>query len=984
MNTKLKKWASAFIDYYFENTTSDKVCLGISKEDLPLVYQFHETYLKLPNLKVTPLEDFMKCFMKETEIDAPGNRKVKDYNPVSKSEFERFFIKAIEESIKDKQPYYLPYIALFIMPLTDDDIVAEGERRDNYYERLEKFINEPCVSVGGRKQNIKSKKDNWLGNNKFPNGIQNNLTKMWGNLQEWICLNFPNKWEFKSSNRHRHIGPFLAEATLTSSQKKRFPKLFIDADIQPNSIISLDEAKSAIIAFGKEALTGYSDAEWAEITQDNALLGILADAFFEQYNEWDGESNITNRIRINNGNRVEQETNSGTSIAVRLIYSEHYGKVDLEFKAFKKDFSESIELADGSTLRFKISGWAKEAFSYDVKDFLESERNSIPLLENNPSGFKATFKKSPVYIFEKENGVWATTNRIRLGESYVVMTPPNSTENLKQWIVDNNGVEHKLLGLPEGYAIYNIESITEGFDEIPSLRIRKYPTIKLSNGVTIERSGLNIILSNSKHIEFVVDGIARHDIKSFIAIFDNSEVELTFDDKSRKWGIDCSRVILDKEFKLELNGNKACDRHTYTIVNPEIRYNDIPRKNTYGLSAPDGIYHGLISSNNRYTLNDRVKALSQDIKPLETCDIYESKYDEFLYDISTAKNLTDNEFDEIAKEHLDINDNTPNYTDILADLDRNGYIERVLIPNKGRWVLTPLPPTLVMMPPAFEQVRHKGVGDKEIVFQKPADSYYKGLLLGGRSQKLVNKFIQEAEELEIIYNFQTNRKQLMPVTISVFSRDWSKLETLAKNLGLHFNNKSFFSAAVLNQIPNIVDYLNEVILKSEPTYKYSSDYRLTRGFKCFDYEVIAEKFNERLKKLNDQNYKIPDSIEKKKITKSSFDPELDLVWYRSQNNKDFILWYKNKAYHVDYYWGHFVVCTLKGIVNIIQPHPRDENILCLPGVLKLPTLVARALTLTTGELPKEENNIRSYRLINNPAMTCLSVKEITNKLLGNE
>ena len=55
MNTKLKKWASAFIDYYLENTTSDKVCLGISKEDLPLVYQFHETYLKLPNLKVTPL-----------------------------------------------------------------------------------------------------------------------------------------------------------------------------------------------------------------------------------------------------------------------------------------------------------------------------------------------------------------------------------------------------------------------------------------------------------------------------------------------------------------------------------------------------------------------------------------------------------------------------------------------------------------------------------------------------------------------------------------------------------------------------------------------------------------------------------------------------------------------------------------------------------------------------------------------------------------
>ena len=84
MNTKLKKWASAFIEYYFKNTTSDNVCLGINKEDLPLVYQFHETYIKLPNLKVNPLEDFMKCFMEESEITLPGNRKVKDYNPLNK------------------------------------------------------------------------------------------------------------------------------------------------------------------------------------------------------------------------------------------------------------------------------------------------------------------------------------------------------------------------------------------------------------------------------------------------------------------------------------------------------------------------------------------------------------------------------------------------------------------------------------------------------------------------------------------------------------------------------------------------------------------------------------------------------------------------------------------------------------------------------------------------------------------------------------
>ena len=124
MNTKLKKWASAFVDYYFKNSTSDKVCLVISKEDIPLVYQFHESYIKFPDRKVNALEEFMRCFMKEKSL--PNNPTFKSYHLISKSEFEQSFVEVVEESIKSKQPYYLPYIALFIMPLTDDDIVTEN------------------------------------------------------------------------------------------------------------------------------------------------------------------------------------------------------------------------------------------------------------------------------------------------------------------------------------------------------------------------------------------------------------------------------------------------------------------------------------------------------------------------------------------------------------------------------------------------------------------------------------------------------------------------------------------------------------------------------------------------------------------------------------------------------------------------------------------------------------------------------------------
>ena len=975
MNTKLKKWASAFIDYYFENTTSDKVCLGISKEDLPLVYQFHETYLKLPNLKVTPLEDFMKCFMKETEIDAPGNRKVKDYNLVSKSELERFFIEAIEESIKDKQPYYLPYIALFIMPLTDDDIVAEGERRDNYYERLEKFINEPCVSVGGRKQNIKSTRNSWFENS-FPNGIQNNLPRMWRNFTEWISRSYPEKWDFKSNNRHIHVGPFLAESTLTASQKKRFPKLFIDADIQPNSIISLDEAKSAIKTFGKDALTGYSETEWNDIINNKSLLDILVSAFFEQYKEWNGESHVTKSVRLNDGRKVNRETSSGTSLAVHIIYYEYYDEAIFEFKAFKKDFSDTIELSDGNILRFRKSGWAKAPFNNNVREFLEGKTNHLQLLRDDTSGYKASFRKSPVYIFEENRDTWATTNKIKLGETYLIMTPPDSADSLNKWIIRNGGVKIQAMGIPEGYSMYSVQSIKEGYDDIPALHIRKYPTIEKINGVTLSHSSLNITLSNSIPIAFAVDGIAHDDIKSFTAQFENSSIDLIYDKVTRSWSIDVDRIQLDKEFKLELNGNKACDRHTYRIVSPTIKYNDVPRKNIYGRPDPTGTFHGLTSAS-QYTLTEEFRALSNNVSALNPCEIYEVQYDRFLFDLSATEKMTKDDFKDIAKQHVNEDDFVPNYDDVLADLEKNGYIERTYVKGEGTTIMA-LPPTLVMVPPAFTIETHRLLDGKEMVFKNPSDYHYKGLILGGRSEEFVKSIINVASELGIEYDFQANPKQLMPVTISVFSRDWEKLEKFAQEVNMRFDNRSFFSAAVLNSLPSIMDYFKNVVLTSEPTYKYSPDPRSTKSFACYDYAVIAANLMNRL------NGEDVTKENRKKETKNTFDPDLDLVAYKKENKiTDIILWYKHNAYHVDYFWGHLIICALKGIDNIIQPHPENNNILCFPEILKFPTLIARALTLSSGELPKEGNHIRSYKLIYNPAMTCLTVEEIKSKLFKN-
>ena len=957
MNTKLKKWASAFIDYYFKNTTSDKVCLGISKEDIPLVYQFHESYIKFPDRKVNALEEFMKCFVKEKSH--PSNPSCKSYERISKKEFDQSFVEVIEESIKSKQPYYLPYIALFIMPLTDDDIVTEGERRDNYYERLEKFINDTLIPIEGKKQSSKTEKDNGLANNKFPNGIQYNLTKMWGDLQEWICLNFPSKWEFKSSNRHRHIGPFLAEATLTSSQKKRFPKLFIDADIQPNSIISIDEAKHIISLYGKEALTGYSDAEWREITQDDALLEILVDAFFEKYNEWQGESRVLRRVRLNDGQLVEQEASSGTTIGIRLIYTEHYGEATFCFRAFKKDFSDIIEFPDGNTLSFRRSGWGKSTFKHNAVAFLEGTDSRIELFRTDE--YFGTFHKVPVYIFEQESdGSWATTNRIKKGEDYLIMVPPHSEARLEQWITSNNGLPLNIEGIPQGYSLYLVQNIIEGYEEIPALRIRANISITRTSGVVLDRSGFNITFSNSKPIEFEVDGLPQHEI-SFDAVFSNgTRLPLNYNENSRKWRLNgIQENQLGCSFHIEINGNGSYDRHNYNIVRPEVNIVSLPSKNNYGQVDKDGCFNGLNSS---YTLNNIVNNLSSNGEIPECCEIYEHRFDEFIYDISSTTTLNKEQFKDIMNHHINEDDDAIDYRELISDLDKNGYIEMTYSKETGLYI-NPIPPTLVMVPVNFQKENMMG-----LTMLKPKDYCYRGIILGGRSKRMIDKLTMIAPEIGLSYDCESRPEPLMPVTISLYSRDWAAFKKIASELGLIFKENSFYCASVIERIPNISDYLEKVVLSSSPTYKYSPDYRTSRGFKCFDYRALAENFNRRLKGESSFN----------RFLKSSFDPELDLVQYP----EDIILWYQGNAYNVDRYWGHFLVCALMGITDIIQSATSQPDTISLPSAIKLPTLIARALTLVTGELPHESNGIRTYKLANNPCMSCLEAEAIKRKLLN--
>ena len=949
MNSKLVKWAEAFCKYYFDNNQLNKICLSISKNELREVYYHHEYFAKFPDRQVDYLRDFACCF--KEEIPHPQNNKAKAYRAVSKRQFADTFKIVIKRSARDGFPYFLPYIALFIMPINDEDIVTEERRLDRYYAYLNQFT-EPL--------GLKTRETNGYWGFNFTI-LGESLQQMWALLKNWSRQYIDSRWQPKTFDpRHPHIGPFFSECILNASQMRRFPRLFKESGLQPDSIISIRDATTALEAFGKEIL-GYSSHEWENILQDESKKGILVEAFYSHYDEWHGESRILRRVRLTNGQVVEQEASSGTTIGIRLIYNEHYGEASFCFKAYKKDFSDDIELLNGKVLGFRRSGWGKWAFKDNAVAFLESQENKIELI--NTEEYTGVFHKVPVYIFEQESdGSWATINRIKKGEDYLIMTPPHSENSLIQWITNNNGSILNVEGTPHGYSLYFVRNIIEGYTEIPALRIRASISVELTSGVILNSCGYDLTLSTSKPIEFEVDGISHGETYMEAVFVDGSKTRFNYNPYTHKWRLNSlTSNQIGCPFRIEINGNRSYERHNYTIIEPDINIVSLPSKNIYGQVDKDGCFNGLNSS---YTLDNFVNNLSKDGEIPECCEIYEHQLDTFIYDLSVTHNLNKEQFKRIMNHHLNDDDDAIDWFDLVSDLDKNGYIEMTYSKETGLYI-NPIPPTLVMIPVNFQKENMMG-----LTRLKPTDYCYRGILLGSRSKKMIDKLTLIASDIGLSYDFKSRPERLMPVTISLYSRDWAAFKKIASELGLAFKENSYYSASVIERIPNIQDYLNNVVLSSTPTYKYSSDYRTNKEFRCLDYKALAENFT---KKLNDDK-----SYKYKKIHKSSFNPELDLVQYK----EDIILWYKEKAYKIDKYWGHFVVCSLMGITDIIQPAPGQPDTICIPSAIKLPTLIARALTLVTGELPHESNDIRTYRLTNNPCMSCLKTDAIKRKLLN--
>lgn len=224
MNSKLIIWNDALLQYYFAQSPDNEAHLEISKDDLKTVFTYTSRYQNNPELfsdwtTEKYLDDFSKCFKIEAVVKGTNARK---FYAVDKKDFKYFFKRAIQESSASK-PCYLPYIALFIMPIMDDDITNGDRRLECYYDYLDSFCEKIGIKTHNEIDRHSADSRKWMDADPDRGYItpwsfnfstyKDVMDSMWAHLRNWSS-NEPgvSTWNLKSASinpRYIYISPFF-------------------------------------------------------------------------------------------------------------------------------------------------------------------------------------------------------------------------------------------------------------------------------------------------------------------------------------------------------------------------------------------------------------------------------------------------------------------------------------------------------------------------------------------------------------------------------------------------------------------------------------------------------------------------------------------------------------------------------------------------------------------------------------------------------
>ncbi len=865
--------------------------------------------------------------------------------------------KRIQESATNyERPAVFPYIALFIIPLSNDPALSANA----FYPKVNDFLRKHAIIGESERLATRDMAE-----------LNPGLDFMWNNLSEWAASNgyIFNVVSRAMSGYTQYASPFLSQLIFTATQRDNFKLLFYHAGLTPSQEVSEEDAER--ILANHYSKLGLSQTRWAILKRD--YLSSVLSIFYQELETWDGIAIVQRR-----GENCRQSEYLGVSQNLLLVVSKYRGSYQFELRAklpdasFGEEFSYYSSSYGGYNFTTDNNGIACDYAWNDIIQAAIINSETISYHKVGDAKIKLSYMPKEIEILEYSFGHFICTNKFQQGKKYLVLVKNAKLDNYNNWLVDNKAELINNHALCLSYSLFNINSAVSEISllNVKRLHFETKKSIILKDTITLGKRDDAILIYIGLPSYFKITGIDIAKDKIF-AVF-NSEgrlekKELSYDEESDLWKMPRVTNFFMQHKKFQIYCNDVVISPTryqvtdFISLNPN-EYNEI-RFNSFGEYDTNGCFDGLAIQlrndvNWRYLL-DSMKREGQPIPPVKL-DYTNSDF--LLYYLSTRPRCERDEFikviDVLIQNKIFEFSISKKWAvrSIIDNYFRMGYINYAYI--DGKHVIAVNKPTLILIPPKTCRQTLKGT---RITTIKHLDSYWTALLTGARTPNDMNNFFNVVKtfkynDIGLSVEVVPSVDGLLPQTIYIRSYSLETIIEFAKKYSYTFQ-KCIYSNTLLHSLSSVGDYLSH-ITRQESYDRYDG----ISNFVRIDYSKLAEEG--KYLRLNDF------SKDKSVVT-----------YFPGTFREQTILWESGKQYSTDKHWGNLIGMSFEQ-VSVIKVD-QDSKVLTLPIMIQLPQLYARALTLVSGKIPIEEGDTRCYELYDNPFAQASDSNFILQKLSQN-
>ena len=861
--------------------------------------------------------------------------------PSKKDLFHLWYMKILESAANyHSKPSIFPFIALFIIPLSNDPNLSAQA----FYPKVNVFLKRNHIIAADEEINTPdmTKISTWID-------------FMWYNLSEWAAANgFIFSVSSRSqSGRATYVQPFLSQLIFTANQRSRFKLMFYKAGLTP--AITVDDSYAIRVLSNNYELIGLTQQRWDFIKSNYKSSAISI--FQRELDAWDGMA----IVQTESGRRKSTEYLGVNQNLLLHLHSNRFGWhfglcANLPDASFGEEFT--YDSRSFGTYNFTVdnNGLADTVIWNDEICTAINKNEPIQLSKDGDRRVKLTYSPASFILLEYSFGHFIACRKLQAGREYMVLIHKDKMTEYQQWTADNSGEIINCHPLSSSFTLIRIQSAVKDAptSSLRQLHFETKPSIELVDTLSLGKTNDGaIILYNGFPAFFKVQGIniATDRVHAFF----NSEgriddKDLEYDKDSNLWRLPVVRNVfmLQKQFQIYCN-DQPLSPTKYKIEDFKILNNsdfDEIQFNRFGEYDETGEFIGLNTrpSNTRINWTGLYNTMQREGEAIPSLKPNYKNNDYILYFLSSRSRCERKDMEATIRvliQNKIYNFDSNNKWAIRTLVDnyfRLGYINYAYC--DGKHIVAINKPSLLLIPPKIKKESFFG---KMKAF-KHKENFWTCLFTGARTPDSVNSLIQRASSFtyknyHLAIRIEDSQVELLPQSIFLLSSSIDALAAFAERYGYSFS-RSFYSATLLESIASLDDYIQHTT-QTESESKYDG----IESFERIDYRRLADEG--KTYKCHDKNV------------------GADVVSYFPGSFREkTILWLNGRQYDVDKHWGHLIGMKIKG-AKIIK-YSDEEHLITMPITIQLPRLYARALTMITGRIPLEANWQRVYEVYDSP------------------